>query len=87
MSKIRTALLGLLLLPLLAACVGTNESSVRRPPNYATLVGIDDYEVLCGSSMVIVSRYSIEIFFNEDDTAKTRKEFCDQYHGDTRIRR
>ena len=86
MLRIRTTILSLLVLPLLVACASNNEDSVRRPPNYATLVDIDNYEVLCGTAMVIVSRYSTEIFFNDDETEKTRQEFCAEYRGDTRIR-
>lgn len=37
MSRIRTAILGLLALPLLAACAGNNESSVLRPPSNGSM--------------------------------------------------
>lgn len=86
MSGKRAVVLSLLISPLLLSCVGSAETTQRRPPAYATLVGISDYEVRCGSSTVIVTNNAIDRFFHEDGTEKSRQEFCSENRSDTRIR-
>lgn len=74
-------------LAFLVSCAGSSVDD-RRAPSYASIVGVDnDYEVQCGTSVVIVDRYSVGYFYNEDGTEKSRGQFCDEYRGDTRINR
>lgn len=86
MRVIKTAVL-MPIVVMLAACSGS-ASDLVRPPAYAIMVGQDnDYEVDCGASLVIVDRNSTDYFFHPDGSEKTRQEFCNDYRGDTRIRR
>ncbi|MDO8908965.1 MAG: hypothetical protein Q7W55_10780 [Pseudohongiella sp.] len=87
MSAKHTALLSLLLLPLLVACAGNPENPTRRPPDYAIPVGMDSYEVRCGAVRVFVSYTSVDVFFNDDGTTKTQEAFCEENRSDTSIRR
>lgn len=84
---IRKIAVVLFVLPLLAACAGSSESTVLRPPTYATPLGVEYYEVRCDFSRVIVSYHSVDIFFKDDESTKTREEFCAEYRSDTLIRR
>ena len=86
MNRKYAAMLSALVVPVLVACASDPNNTVRRPPAYATPVGVDDFEVRCGASRVITPYFSVDIYYKEDGTAKTREEFCQQYRSDTRIR-
>lgn len=62
---------------LLAACSSTNDNYTA--PSYATMYNGDSYRVICTGveNRDIYVRYNaLESFYHEDDTLKTRDEFC-----------
>ncbi|MGQ9424646.1 hypothetical protein ACXYTJ_01715 [Gilvimarinus sp. F26214L] len=69
----------LLTLPLALAGCGTfsGGSERLRAPNYASPVGLDKWEVNCGRNRIIVDDDHLDQFYEDDGTAKSYTEFCE----------